>query len=822
MECEKSTLCAQINWEDCNKEVLKVKGFLNSLNVLKIKTGLVIFDSDHFCLSPRSHYINNHAYQWIATIGDKRATFPRTLTGFTQLIEKVRKLENNILTFFPEKAEDCSTVVQRVLNTLIKIQLVINGVAQAGLNQLCVNYRTANKISNAQSLQALGTEAFDILTRIKGQLSEKMVPLIPTLAFVIQLEQYSLGAKKILKHHERNRKNLLSAYCTPKDGLIISVNLIVDCIRDAKQKNKNAIKESLRIAANFMHVPELAQKIPIHNDEMEWVPKRPVTNREGVVSFEEGVTGTCERDGNGIQNLCNIYYRIDPKTKHPIISCGAIDTQVKAEQLIPIVCEVVELLPRDVNGRWVIHGLNSFYHETNEIQNLNRLIPNIEGLLQEKLNKQDIFLSQINTVFNAASSYASEDSQSFKEINSDSLVQFISYAFEDVNQLIKESEQKFKKEWHLSTFFGTANLPSEPMESNAMAEPEHTSKIFYEMMGLLQAIKELKKTINLPSADLESKASLSADSLAKQLAQKQAELEEKLKAFYTNLKTPIERLKELLVENEDIHLKKALLILNVLEQILALQLKCQEIPPLSRCAEVELFLLFYRLLNIKAIIICLSGLDRSGTVRALADTQSIFEAEWMEEKREDKQVCLFERDISASTFAHEQMFNLITHLDSYQEELLKLTNSIIAKTKNSYYIIKDLQFWPQAEPSENKIRDHLFEKIDEKYFQDPDKANQLKIALRYMERYANQLLTEMIKTIYSTGAAGLKWLHDASWPTSFFANPHPSKRLPPLISTDEGHTIQILELIESWYSNTMTLTPAGISLLLRIGQLRGK
>lgn len=399
MECKKpgiGTPCPQINWGDCNQEAQKVKGFLNSLNVLKIQTGLVKFDSETFCLIPRSYFINNHAYQWVATIGDKRATFPSTQTGFTQLVEKVRKLEKNISDFFPKKSDDCPEVVQRLLTTLIKIQLVINGVALPGLNQLCVNYRTANKISNADSLLSLGTEAFNTLSKIKAQLSEKMIPLIPSLTFDIQLEQYSLGAKKILKHLERNQNNLLSTYCNPENGLILPIGLIEDCLRDAKQKNKNAIKESLRITANFLHVPELAQKIPIKDTEMEWIPKRPVTNEKGIVSFEKGVTGTCERDGNGTHNLCNVYYRCDRETNHPIISCGAIDTPVKAEQLIAVICEVMELLPQDANGRWFIHGLNSFYHETDEIQNLNRLIPDIEGLLKEKQTKKiSFFLKSI-------------------------------------------------------------------------------------------------------------------------------------------------------------------------------------------------------------------------------------------------------------------------------------------------------------------------------------------------------------------------------------------------------------------------------------------
>ena len=913
------TPCPQAKWNAYNKKAQKVKGFLNSLNVTHIGWGLMGFDPEKFCLYTRSKYFNLSAFQWAATLTDKKATFPNTQEGFTLLIRKVEKLKIHISKFSPVNAEDCPEDVQKLLNTLIKIQLVITGVANFGLTRLCENYRSRDKPKNADSLLALGTSAFNMLSLMRNALAEKLIPYIPDLAVDIELEQYSLSAKSILKHRNSNCENLIQTHCHPNDGTIIPRAIIHDCIRDVKKKEKPAIKESLRIAANFIHLPAAAKKIPTQNGETYWIPRRPITNKDGTVSFEDGVIGTCERDeSERTEGISNPYYRIDPETKHPIISCGVIDTPDKADQLIAIICEVVELLDSNVNGRWHIHGLYSHIQEEKLIQDVHRLIPYIEERLKEKLQKKELSLSQINTVFNDASNLlASEDSKSLNTINIDSLAQFIIYALEDVTQLLKQSEGKLKKDLYQSIFFTRRNMSTESPLSMETNPSDPSLYVFTDIIGLAQEIKNLKKTIDQYSADSQWKQSNLFDSpigtpemgrklqthspstsvkdqhsyqekeentiskpqnqiqnlkneikrpqsdilkatemvvekevegkgkivtmayqtqpsvelptqlkdLKELLTQRQAELLAKLKIFTKHIKTPISRLESLLRDQKDTYLEKALLILKALERVLAIQLKNDKFPPLSRCAEVELLLLFYRLLGIKPILICKSGLDRSGAVRASADTQSFFEREWFKEKFQIKDVD--EEDSScefrARLAAHHQMFNLIVHLDTCQEELFKLTNCI----KGQFDLIKDLTLVVKDKNLQiGNIRDQLLKEIEKKYPSDSNQVQLLKNALYYMERYVTQLLgTEMLKTIYSTGCAGLKWQQDVSWLASqIIANPHPLKRLPPFIFTSGGDVIQLLEYTEAgrFISSSMTITRAGKFLLLRLSQLRGK
>jgi hypothetical protein len=804
-----------LNWERCIQEAQKIKGFAISLNAEKIGTGLL--RAEGFCLLPRSQYINNYSYQWIATVGDKDSTFTSVLETFTTVVSITRELKIIFLSYSPKKEEDISPNAEKFLFLLIKIQSIINGLSSNGLIQLCTNYRSLNKSGNADSLQSLGKEAFDNLSAMENDLEFKMLKLKPDLRFEIDLRKFHESTKKILKHRHLNCTSLLQTQSNLENGAVISNSVITDCIRDAKHRGKKPNKEALRIAANFICLPMSAHEITTQNPDMHWMPLRLVINSDRTVSFEDGVVGTCERNKNETQNICNVYYRIDPRTQHLIISCGAINTPSKAEQLVAVICKVVELLNPDVNGRWHVHGLYSFYHEEALIQGVHNQIPHIEEELKKKLGKKDIFLSHINTVFNAASNILdSEDSKSLMNINIDCLAQFISYTFEDIFKLLKKDPVNQRKFTDLVKSI----------------IPEEFSALFMKIIPLSAEIKVLKSEINQPIINSQNKQinTLKDQKKVTTLLQKQTELEAMLKQSTTNIKASIIQLEVFLQEEEDIYLKKALLILKVLDRILVTQLKCADTPPLSRCAEVELFLLFYRLLDIKTIIICMSGLDRSGAVRALADTQSLLEREWIEKtlSMNIESEILDEREIKARLAAHERMLGLILHLDDYQEELFKLTNTINAKLEDPYKLIKDINFFAktnhegQLKPEVNQIRESLLKMIDEQYASDKHKADQLKMALFYMERYAAQLFgTEMLKTIYSTGAAGFKWQQDSSW-SLIAANPHPTKRVPPFIFTHDHYAILLLEYVEGWFGGTMSMTPAGMSLLLRLSQLRGK
>lgn len=837
------------DWKEADKTARSVRHFLLSLDAVLIGTGLMWYDKDNFLLLPRSSWFNNHTFQWVVNIGNKTATFEAVQESLTTLISKIKTIGTSI-TVFDATHHDC-VPPQHLLIDLIRLQIVIDGVAHLGLRRLADNYTSAAKQQKAASITALGSQAFEQIGKLRNELQAKLLPHVPGLDVTITLEQYAFKAKTLLQNRDAYRETLRIVAAHPATGLCIPADLIDQCLMDSTYNSKPN-RDALRIAAQFICIPKMAQPIPTLGNTSFWMPLRLV--KEGdIIVIDPGVWGTCERTSGGGDNICNVYFRVTPDTKQIAISCGALNTAAKAEQLAKVMQEALKFVP-EANERWVVHQLNSFRQEARLIRDVHTHVYLNEGYFRGVLKNPGLSLLHFNTCFNSATMFASEDVQALKTINCDSLAKIAEYVLADLKQLLKgkpvlhqlmgEGSDDFKQKCGsvIRLADELKKLKQQIKRQNGCETLDRIASI-ENMMGVLkdntiisgvkselpslfdsdetdeQRLKQV--TLENERRGLEKDLPAQLKELNEQLLKKQEELEKCLVVFKTSIAAAILALQQSSDGSPDS--QQALLILQVYEQILNVQLKQPGFKPLSRSTETELFLLLYRLLNIKPIIICWSGLDRSGAVRSLADAQARSEREFFDAALSQKPDRRLENQFAARVEACNNLYRMIINFDTHRDELFSMINAIVSQSKGQATLISDLtrSFASQPDPSLN-IRDALFAKIDEKYpAQLGPKGEILKTTQRYLELVAGQLLgTEAEKTLFSTGVVGFKYLHDTYWPKSYFANPHPPDRWP-MFCFVGNKAVKLLDFSEGWMSNSLNVTPAAITIFLRLSQLRG-
>lgn len=856
------------SWSEVDKTIKAVKGFLCSFHPGIVGKGFMLFDKKKFLLEPRSYWCNHWLLQAISTIGDKRATFTAVLNGFTDLYQKVDSVRKKILgTEFNE--ENCREG-EELLTSLIGTQIIINGSADLGLNRMAENYSNRawkGDQEKAGRLSTIGKKVFALVNDTANLLTDRLRKFIPDIDVRMILETYSAAAKTLLCKRDEYRENLRATVCDMKSGLKITAQMVFDSLGD-KIFNNKPNRDALKVSANLIELPTCAEPIPTQGGKTMWLPLRLVVETvdgNSSIRLETGVVGVCERTSADSDNLCNLYYRIDPDTRDVIISSGAIDTPLKAAQLCFAMNEVLKLIP-EANGRWIVHQLNSNLQEYDLIRDVHANVALRDSYFQDVLKRKDLSLLHVNTCFNAAKKWPNEDAKSVTRINIDSLAMMSEYLFTDINELLKGSTRLTE----------VLEDPDNPLKS-AIANAVRTGKLIKEIKqtilnhkeyGVQSEITELKT--NTDSERFERSASapeLAVDSnrtdrmavedlasgfvfideslptditeLKGLLSKKQKQLKKELKTLRESLLVSIKTLEARNFVTPEA--EEAELLLKVFERVLSLQLKIKDNKPLSRSGEVELFLLLYRLLKIKPIIICYSGLDRSGAVRALADSQSQLLREFLEWRKGSAKAPIEEK--AADIDAKRKLFHLIEHLDEYRNELFLLMNEIIAEHPNCE-IIKDLESFEEKGSLSFDLREELVNKINDKYPEGAgERGEELLVALYYFELFGKHLMgTEMEKTLFSAGVCGLKYHHDANKLKKWIAaNPHPAERLPPFLSAVD-HKINIIKLRVSeqginkelseepsaeltktilLMDSPTNITPAGITLINRLSKLRG-
>ncbi|WP_068470348.1 hypothetical protein [Candidatus Protochlamydia phocaeensis] len=770
-----------MDWNRIHENSKKVKEFLKSFHVDRIGTGLMRVDENGYTLSPRSNYVNSPTVQRALNIRNPLATYEAVQRCFNDISRKIDVLEKFISAFDPDSG-DC-VQAKKLLLRLVKINRIFETTAFEGIEQLCKNYISDGQADKAGALKVSGDGYHVLLKRIIEALTHKLSARIEELDVDIKLVKYNFSAAKLLIKRGDAVLHLRSVFCNFKVGCIIPTELIQDCLTD-QHKFKDTDKKAMQIATNQIGLPTLASKIPTQGGNANWVPMRLIETEERSILVERGVVGTCERDSaKKLSDLCNVYYRIESDSLNCFISCGAVNNAQKAKELAQVIKLMEEPLKKK-QKQFVLHQLGSFKAEEEIIRNAHTHIAETESLLRTICEDDELSILHINTNFNATNWFDSERTNSLS-INCQGLARLAKHILMKVDQLnpfnIKDA-----------AFFESARELKETFDC--------------QIQRLINVIAFIEKEPESIKNTIEAKNTIEV---------KQKELERELEKYLKNLDEALAKIDPSLVRNYEE--ETLLLLLDILRRLIHLQFTPLHLPRLSRSAEIELYLLLYRMLDMTPILICWSGLDRSGAVRALAESQARLERE-LKQRVPQGAVDLAKQPSPLN--AWKMIFRLILHCDDYRKELFSLTEAI-SQENSSLTMIANLDKWQALESQPFLLKDEdasfrkmLFEKIDQMY-EDKEKADDLKLVQYYLELVVSQLLgSEAEKTFYSTGMIGFKYHHNGSLTQRMGANNYPLERWPQFISDHQGCVIQLL-------SDPMTITEAAKTLILRLAYLRG-
>jgi|GEM_PF-4088750 len=856
----------------------EIRGFLRSLDAQKIGNNPVLFDKKKFVLTPTGWLIVN---SW-----KHSPSFHETQGAFIQLKNKIDELANKIHVFLPRSRDDCPEVAYVFACKLIDIRSIVQSVARHGVQQLSTNYLNLRRASEAESIHTLGEEAFKRLEEATGELFNKLLTYFPQLAEDIKLGEFQLGARHYLNKRDRYCAQLREVKWSSEGGVVIPNKLLLASHKDSERTYN---KIALRNAANFMQLPSMVNSL-LTQSESVWMPLRPTLEGDEIVFGKGVRGTCERDQGGSVNLYNVYYKRspnnelIGMSTSAintPIKAqqfLGAIQ-EIKAKNHYP---------ETEKNNRWVFHQLNSFFSEKQLLSDVHCQVANIETSFQETDPHASVL--HINTAFNAASDFPLEDPESVLKINIESLAQLVGYARADIRWLIEEqdlikllSEQESSSGEEGSTFsIGETGSRStdpfeegEPKSTNALKEQEQREQSLQclwkqfedgckEVVNRAKTIKKLKRQLREPSVSqdhipsnfssrevpandmTENNRSLviSAPSLVKEvsdgsegpprktlaavLSRQQSELKNILSTLFNNIEDFLSEFQEE-AKRDDIkapYFSRVSLILEVLSKIFALQLKCDVAPPLSRTSEIELFLLLYRLLGIKVVLTCKSGLDRSGHIVAINDALSRLESELYKSylnksnNQDDYAVFLAQQQSARS------LFHLIVNIDENRRQLFLLGNAILAEDPSGA-VVSDLKWLERDSQGATDVnfREMLLIKIREAD-RVKGQEEELMCTLHYLELVMAHLLgTQLEKTFFSTGVFGLKYHYRASWlRKAIVMNPHPLERFPQFIFTREGKPVQLLTYSPGgWvFSESVVITSAGGALISRLSHLRGK
>lgn len=831
----KSPFKKPVDWGELKTTALVIKGFFESVDANSIKPGwifsgsLMSFDRINFRLIPRTW--------WFIDVINPDAKFRAVEEALKELVDKIKEVERKINLFEPD-AENLHKAKSH-LNEWIKIRNVMTGISKEGFKTLAKNYLKAGKIKKSNRVTAYRKEVFAHATAVRLKLHEKLKPFLSDLdTALIKLEEYDHPAKDLLKRIPSCRASLRNVF-SDSTGLHLPVSLVEDSLFELQFAKVNRLE--LRVAAEIAKIPAMAEPIYTQGKAAFWEPMRLLFDEDEIIR-ETGIWGTCERTLED-PNICGLHFCYTKDTKQIAISCGALNNALKAKQLAFAMKEVLRRVPKD-NGRWVLLQLNSFRQESNLIRDAHKHIYLNEEMFKSYLEKPDTTILHFNTCVNAATMFAVEDRQALTRINIDSLGFLADFILHDIEDMFKGKplndetkkdldhfkkrsddlvslakkikELKFQIDQHsqsnlLDRKFSVDDLIAE-FEENQICNDESEKIIFDQALIDKSALEKERNKIDqaLPK-DLEE--------LNEELLKKQDELEKILIKFNEYVQYIYDRLQKEQKENNFEELGKALLIFQVYHEILNLQLK---VSGASRTTEIELFLILFRLLKVKPIIFCYSGLDRSGFVRALHDAQIQMERKLFEEEmlKFDEQT---KRNIYlARTEACRKLIEMTLKLDGCRDELYSLFDQVVSESKGEIVPFTDLSLpLPWKEDPSINVREALFKKIDEIYPTSQwGKRDILKSGQVYMEMVASQLFSAGLEmTLNSAAITGIKLHHDAGWPKNYFANPHPLTRLPAFCFF--GNQVIQLLTYSSWSLKKWYLTLIAQKLLLRLSCKRG-
>ncbi|HEX2579219.1 MAG TPA: hypothetical protein VHK67_02315 [Rhabdochlamydiaceae bacterium] len=778
-------MAAQVNRDSAPKDAQAILAFLIGVDKQRFGTGLAYYDEAGFMIKPRSEYFSNQTYQWVVNIGNRGATFEKVQEAFLKLKSRIEALIAKI----PANPAENPSIARKLLLTLVEIQKVVDGVSREGLKRLSENYRAnATKAENASSLLGIGEDCFNLLKSAETALETKMTATDPTIASDVQLVRYAFSAKDLLIRREKYRQTLRHVVCDD-NGLVIPFTYVKDAFFDAKHLFQHA-RGAVFNAACAIKMPQMALPIPAQGGTAEWTPLRLSNSSENTL-VEQGVTGVCEKS----TNLSTFYYLISSLTKLLTVSCGVPDSPQKLDQLVLGLREIRKRYPDQKFTSCAVLQLNSFSTEAPLIRNMQLNIPK----LQQEL--------KLTTLLHFNISYRSEkeDEKSGLIVNLDGLALLTCTVLNEVKNLLSEPPTPELQ----TSSSASSRLISEEIPDNVQIQ--NLRHLFNEKGPVNVQVQELSRLFNLRWRSNVAHTDRILAGTYNDFQENVAKI--LIESTLPTLQQILEKANHVYDKEKSCRFGKLSLLLYSLSELLSAQLGVGKTNLQSRCQTVEMFLFLLRMLKIPVVLVSGDGINRGGAVRALVDAQCQLEKELYDEAFSNS--VAHDKKEDALMQAQVELFNLIKNLEGNRYSVLEdIEHSF---KRSSLPVISDLKTFVKL--VDEKLRPVLSMKI--MGFADHASADPLRLTLRYLEFAGASLLGPQAEiALFGKGVVGYKFDQDAYWAAQrYYANNLPLERCPPLIRTN-GHFIKLYQYSAGSLlaSPSLTLTPAGRDIILRLGQ----
>jgi|GEM_PF-1929466 len=831
-----------VNWESIRRDSQAILNFLTAVDKQRFGTGLAYYDEAAFMIKPRSEYFSNQTYQWVVNIGNQGATFEKVQEAFLRLKSTIEALVLKI-TATPL----AHPKARSLLFTLVQTQKVVDCVSREGLKRLSENYR-ANpiKAENGNSLLGIGEDCFTLLKKAEVEMEAKMTIIDPTIAADVRLVRYAFSASKLLLRRGKYQESLRLVGCNGF-GVEVSHEYIKNVSFDAKHLFRHG-RGAVFNAACEIKMPQMALPIPAQGGTAEWSPLR-IGSSSGTISVEKGVTGVCEKSND----LPTFYYLISSLTKLLTVSCGVPDTALKLDQLVFGMQHIKTLHADQKFTSCAVLQLNSFATEAPLIRNVQLAIPELKHRLG------------LTTLLHINISYRSEkeDEKSRRAVNLDGLALLACSVLNEVKNLLSASSTKVTSvppasSSSSSTLIGENGparertqkiLPSglcqSPGDSTidkggsinpiqpplSIADPRELSHqpgrqnllstlpnvqellaLFGEESSVTVQIRSLMDLFNQRWADAFNPTERIEAGKYTDFQKKMAKI--LIESTLPTLQEIVEKANSVYDKEPTCRFGKVSLLLYSLRELLSSQLGVGKTQLQSRCQTVEMFLLLFRMLKMPVILVSGDGINRGAAVRALIDAQCQLEKELYQEaisksgaqdKKED-----------ALMQAQSTLYGLIKHFEEHRGHVLEGIERSIQK--NDIPVFSDINSLTTV-PKQN-LRLVLSTGI--LGFADNSSADCLRQTLRYFELVGASLLGPQAEiALFGRGVIGYKFDQDAYWATQrYYANYLPLQRCPSVIRANSGDFIKLYNYSAGGLlsSPSITLTPAGRDIILRLGQ----
>jgi hypothetical protein len=369
---------------ELNSDITKIQTFIESLDPGSKGKGLLTYNpitSQFYPSSPS--FARSRTLEAIFIKFDPNASITTTLEGFqkaadlsAQIFDGIKHLSQTANPNFEEENRKLNNILLTISTKSMPCARELIGVYKAKkydpetvrkINDLvkfifhCLKESAASLYEKHRLKQLVNPEEVDL----SFDDEEEEVEEVTTASLEI--------TKTVVAQFATYREGLCSVQRHPY-GVKLPLKLIQGVIDDCQRRDrikKTGLKQTAIAAKVFSHTPPLMAQ----DGAVKWTAYRLFHVEPNTITITENSSvGTCERvEGSARNNLVNLKIQLDQG--QIVMSCGVIDTILKADELIEGVCIAIKkrALDSTLTLRIVMHQLNTFFNDRDLILNQHRL-----------------------------------------------------------------------------------------------------------------------------------------------------------------------------------------------------------------------------------------------------------------------------------------------------------------------------------------------------------------------------------------------------------------------------------------------------------------